>query len=171
MQTRSLIKGTSIGGRLENIRLYIWSTQPTCTVSISYRLNLRRKMNKHSIVERCKRDVNSERGVRGSEFGHGIAYCESIAVKAFSYKYCHCWRCNIQPSVSVIRSKMGRFLQAAKVSSELFCKSAAKSAVSLSAVSRSNTARLTSSFKPKERLSKLVDPTTDHSPSTIRAFT
>src|SRR6185437_4095732 len=82
----------------------------------------------------------------------------------------HCWRSKIQPSSSGARSVMGRWRHSSSVTRRLWRRSLVRSASMRCARLSSRTARLTSSLRPKERLSKLVEPTTVQTLSTTRTL-
>src|SRR5690349_21203876 len=79
-------------------------------------------------------------------------------------------RSSSRPSIASARSLYGRRRHSSSVIARDCARSAAKSRSSSPANALSSTARFTSSLRPKERLSKLVEPTTVHSRSTMNTF-
>src|SRR5437868_13510678 len=82
----------------------------------------------------------------------------------------YCWRSSTQPKSSGARSSTGRRRHCSYVTRSLTARSVTKSVSSRSTKGEYRTARFTSSFRPKERLSKLVEPITPHTPSIKRIF-
>ena len=82
----------------------------------------------------------------------------------------HSCRSNRRPSQARTRSRRARRRHSSMLTARLLARSSAKSACSLAARFRSRMATLTSSFNPKDRLSKLVDPTTLQAPSTMSTW-
>src|SRR6185369_4656163 len=94
-----------------------------------------------------------------------------VGRNANGWRHAHyCCRSRIQPRTSWARSTTGRCFHSSSVISLLSAMSVSKSRSRRSASRDAETARFTSSLMPKERLSKLVEPTTAHNPSMIRIF-
>src|SRR5262245_49338606 len=83
----------------------------------------------------------------------------------------YCCRSNSQASVPLSFSQIGRFRHSAKEISRELWTSVSKSQVSRSAIPGSRIATFISSLCSNDRLSRFVDPITDHRSSTIIVFT
>ena len=82
----------------------------------------------------------------------------------------HSWRSRIRPSIASALSPRPRSRQSVRVTRSLDARSRSKSIWRRAASARSMIARLTSSFRSNDRLSKFVDRTTDHRPSMTKSW-